>query len=244
MPKSTTRRPAPAGQKPSRFVVTAWDAERGRWWTVDPWAPGASAAAVRKAMANRYPDLAPHEIRVEKVKRNGAPDRPGRMSAGAKRNGAFPPAPRTISDAEAARIRDAGQAYEAARKAFDPKKYARGGGYTPAEERRIEEMAGVAQPSNQERGALELYDFVKSPPDRYFLYVREAKEPGGMHVATTWVGDVLGRVVFGREYKSPSLGHSPSARVPITVYGVNGVKYHGTYFKSSGDYARVRRSKK
>lgn len=58
------------------------------------------------------------------------------------------------------------------------------------------------------------------------------------------MGDKLGDVTFGREYKTPTRGHFPSVRVPITVRGINGVTYHGTYFKSSGDYARVKASAK
>jgi hypothetical protein len=29
-------------------------------------------------------------------------------------------------------------------------------------------------------------------------------------------------------------------RQPIDIYAINGKKYHGTYYKSSGDYARVK----
>jgi hypothetical protein len=85
--------------------------------------------------------------------------------------------------------------------------------------------------TNDERSALEVFEFCTNPPDKYFLYINEKN-----HTATTWTGETLGRVFLGREYRDNFGGR----RVPITVRGINGLTYHGTYFKSSGDYARVR----
>jgi hypothetical protein len=93
---------------------------------------------------------------------------------------------------------------------------------------------GIDLPTNDERSAAELYEFVTNPPDKYFLYIDEAKR-----IATTWTGEKLGTVGFGREYRDNFGGK----RVPISVYAVNGRTYHGTYFKSSGDYARVKMAK-
>lgn len=45
-----------------------------------------------------------------------------------------------------------------------------------------------------------------------------------------------GRVTFGREYRDSFGGR----RVPIWIDAINGRRYAGTYFKSSGDYARVK----
>ena len=92
--------------------------------------------------------------------------------------------------------------------------------------------------SNDERAQLELRQFMIEKPERYFLYVDEKTK-----TATVWTGVVLGSVIFGREYKSPSFGRA-SVRVPVTIKAVNGLTYHGTYYKSSGDYARVRASKR
>ena len=91
-----------------------------------------------------------------------------------------------------------------------------------------------ADMSNEERGDLELLQFHASPPDRYFLYVDEDKA-----TATTFVGGNLGRVSFGRPYRDNFGGR----RVPITLAAVNGRTYHGTYYASAGDYARVRVAK-
>lgn len=93
---------------------------------------------------------------------------------------------------------------------------------------------GGAEVSNAERSAAEEYDWRNDPPDRYFLYVDETAS-----LATTWTGQPLGRVVFGREWRDSFGGKRQS----VTVHGTNGATYHGTYYKSSGQYARIRRNK-
>lgn len=95
--------------------------------------------------------------------------------------------------------------------------------------------ASVPDVSNEETSALEVFEFVVNPPDRYFLYIRESES-----LATTWTGDELGHVSFGREYRDNFGGR----RVPITIRAINGRTYHGTYYKSSGDYARVKIAKR
>jgi hypothetical protein len=79
-----------------------------------------------------------------------------------------------------------------------------------------------------------LFEFVANPPDKYFLYISEADR-----TATTWTGEKLGDVSFGREFRDNFGGK----RQPINVRAVNGKTYHGTYYKSSGNYARIRAAK-
>lgn len=130
--------------------------------------------------------------------------------------------------------------YNAAWNAFDPKRSARGGGYSPAEQKAIVKLAKLRrEPTNAERSAVEVYEFKATPPDTYFLYVDEKTS-----TVTTWVGDVLGSVTFGREYKCGAFGGWPSKRQPVRVHAINGHTYYGTYYKSSGNYARVRRTKR
>lgn len=90
-------------------------------------------------------------------------------------------------------------------------------------------------PTNAERSAIEVYEFVHHPPDRYFVYINEQKR-----IATTWTGDELGKVAFGREWCDNFGGK----RVPVTITAINGRTYHGTYYKSSGDYARIKVAKR
>jgi hypothetical protein len=88
---------------------------------------------------------------------------------------------------------------------------------------------------DEERSALEVFEFCSNPPDRYFLYINSEKQ-----AATTWTGELLGHVTFGREYGDNFGGR----RVPVLIRAINGKQYHGTYYKSSGDFARIRQSKR
>jgi hypothetical protein len=103
---------------------------------------------------------------------------------------------------------------------------------------RTEEVPAGLAVSNDERAQVELYDFVHNPPDRYFLYIREDKETG-RKTAINFTGLTLGTVLSGREYRC---GFGWSKRQSISVHAINGYVYHGTYYKGSGDYARVKMS--
>ena len=88
-----------------------------------------------------------------------------------------------------------------------------------------------SQITNRERSLIQLYEFVIEKPTKYFAYVCEVDKQ-----LITWTGNVLGTVRFVIEYKDSFGG----TRVAITVKGINGIKYYGTYYKSSGDYARIK----
>lgn len=100
--------------------------------------------------------------------------------------------------------------------------------------------------TNDERSACEMYEWLENPPDKYFLYI--SQKTGGCPRfgdfieggAQTWTGTPLGNVRFGREYRDSFGG----ARIPVTIYGNNGVHYSGTYYRSAGSYARVRKLKR
>ena len=110
--------------------------------------------------------------------------------------------------------------------------------------------------TNSERSAVEVYEFMTNPPAHYFLYVQPEGMPpasiaprdvryrgitreGSSGLATTWTGEKLGDVQFGRTFRS-SFGDT---RVSIRVYAINGKTYAGTFYKSAGDYARVKMCK-
>lgn len=95
---------------------------------------------------------------------------------------------------------------------------------------RPEEVAHLNPPSNVELSALEVFEFKRDRPKRYMLYI-----DANLNIATTWTGEKLGDVTFGSAWRS-SFG---DMRVAIRVRGINGVKYHGTYYKTAGDYARI-----
>jgi len=99
---------------------------------------------------------------------------------------------------------------------------------------REEEVPADAKFSNEEMTTLEVYDFLNSPPDRYYLYVHSERG-----VATNFTGTVLGRIQLGPVYEVPAFGR-PSVRQSIHIWAINGREYFGTYYRSSGDYARVK----
>lgn len=100
---------------------------------------------------------------------------------------------------------------------------------TPDEQKYIKSELGYCI-TNDDRSNVELYYFMKERPKKYFLYINEEKR-----TATTWTGEKLGTVYMGSTYTS----NFGDKRRNIDVIGINGIKYHGTFYKSSGDYARV-----
>jgi len=109
----------------------------------------------------------------------------------------------------------------------------------------------INPPTNDERSAVEVFDFITNPPEKYFLYIdlnggsfQKCKYPAPQHngpngFATTWTGERLGSVSFGHAYYS----NFGDVRVPVTVKAINGRRYVGTYFYSAGDYAHIRLAK-
>ena len=114
------------------------------------------------------------------------------------------------------------------------------------------EAAGLLPVSNEETSALEVFEFIRDEPERYFGYVK-CPEFSGARASfaaysalygrtgefTTWTGDKLGVVQFGRAWRDNFSG----IRVPISVKAITGDLYHGYYYASSGDFARVRKGK-
>jgi hypothetical protein len=91
--------------------------------------------------------------------------------------------------------------------------------------------ADVPNVTNDETSAIEVYEFVRDVPASYFAYV--STKTGKL---TTWTGDELGAITFGSEWRDNFGG----TRQAIRVKAINGRTYSGTYFKSAGDYARLR----
>ena len=136
-----------------------------------------------------------------------------------------------------ARLRDKIDRYYAAQERLFPGR----NGFTPMDIEMVLASAGIdAAPTNEERSAVEVYEFMRDKPVKYFAYVNTNERQPGLGQVTTWTGDLLGACSFGREYRDKFGGK----RVPITVHGINGLTYHGTYFKSAGDYCRLKASVK
>lgn len=107
------------------------------------------------------------------------------------------------------------------------------------------EVPDLLKFTNADRSRLEVLDFMAEPPERYFAYCKTEKRsvarpsPRILYL-TTFTGDKLASIVWeGDDFKDNFGG----TRCHFCALGVNGVKYSGTYYKSAGDYCRLRRVK-
>lgn len=106
--------------------------------------------------------------------------------------------------------------------------------------------------SNEEISAMEVYEFVNTPPERYFCYIKYDREiriadngrpytPRPRYydkmTITTWIGELLGNGYFTSRLYHSNLGDE---RITFTVRAINGKDYYGTFFYSAGDYGRMK----
>lgn len=109
-----------------------------------------------------------------------------------------------------------------------------------------------ADERNRVRSNAEVEAFKARHNDRWFGYWRDVdgtfQGPGNVGPVShriaeicTWMGDVLATVTWkGAEYSSPAFGGFPSKRINFRARGIDGRMWAGTYYKSSGDYVRMR----
>lgn len=103
--------------------------------------------------------------------------------------------------------------------------------------------AGLVDVGNEVRGQVEIFEFLAQTDEAarkpYFAYFKDKKDDGERSMITTWMGDMIAQVVRTNEYKVPAFG-SQSVRVAFRAYGIDGRLWSGTFYKSSGDYCRMR----
>ena len=76
--------------------------------------------------------------------------------------------------------------YERAREAFDPKRFKRGGGYSPEDQAAIVKLAGLKHaPTNDDREDVSVYDFVHDKPERLDCYIDEKTNTARINAETT-----------------------------------------------------------
>lgn len=98
---------------------------------------------------------------------------------------------------------------------------------------------------NRLRSAVEHWEFIQNPPAAYFAYVKLHDRSGYnmlncQAAITTWTGQLLGAAFLGKPYQDNFGG----TRQSVSMEAINGRRYHGTYYRSSGDYCRLKLSKK
>ena len=91
------------------------------------------------------------------------------------------------------------------------------------------------QPTNEERSELEVFDFLRDRPDRYFAYY-----DSGMTKVTTWTGQKIGDIVRkGTVYRT---GRGTGARKQrVRVRAITGDQYAGPCELDAGTYCRLRK---
>jgi hypothetical protein len=95
-----------------------------------------------------------------------------------------------------------------------------------------EELTQLPKPcTHEEISKMEVFEFRHNPPPKYFAYV-----DSNANFITTWIGEILGTIVHYHEYKD-NLGDK---RAAIRVKAINDLWYYGTFFKSAGDYCRLK----
>ena len=104
--------------------------------------------------------------------------------------------------------------------------------------------------SNDERSALEVFNTLTDPPAQLFAYVQRinnAQSPSAGEtergcILKTWTGDTLGRIIdAGRPWRS-NFGDERQA-ITVRLADEAGTLYHGTFYSSAGDYARLGKAK-
>jgi hypothetical protein len=120
----------------------------------------------------------------------------------------------------AAKVRD----YDVARETMYPGQHS----FTPEELAAI----GLPKPTNEERSAVEEYEFRTNKEERYFAYVNQETK-----TVTTWTGQPLGVILALTGAYRSNFG---DARLVYRVIGSNGVVYSAVYYCSAGSYCRMR----
>ena len=98
-------------------------------------------------------------------------------------------------------------------------------GRFPREEEIPAELRGV-NPTNLDKGLLDLCDFHAEPPAQLFAYVTH--DISGAWQCANFPGVRYGTVHVGPAYKSPAFGRA-STRRSVTLFAVNGWVYDGTF---------------
>ena len=106
-----------------------------------------------------------------------------------------------------------------------------------------EEMPAGCEMTNEERSAIEVYEFERrTEAGPYFAYIGHSKgrESLGPATVSTFTGDKLADIIdTGKPYRCPAFGRS-STRQNFRARGIDGRIWSGTFYKSSGDYCRMR----
>ena len=94
------------------------------------------------------------------------------------------------------------------------------------------------QPSNEERGELEVFEFVRDRPDRYFAYYSD-----DWRELRAWPGQKLGDITYRGPIYRTGFGGAAQMR-HIRARAITGDDYAGTCAVSGGTYCRLKKMKR
>lgn len=96
------------------------------------------------------------------------------------------------------------------------------------------------QDHNKETERKEI-EWLKTHPDKVFLYYQREKENQPDDLLITWLGTQVGEVISTGQRHYVGFGGAYRRSIEALIYGV---RYVGWYFESSGDYCRLRKAKR
>lgn len=101
--------------------------------------------------------------------------------------------------------------------------------------------ADIPQVTNEDRSRVEVYEFKRDKPHKYFAYVYRDGMTNQLESVRTFTGDLIGRITWhGPVYEVRGFGPFPSQRQNLRINAVNGLTYSAVYFLSSGDYCQMK----
>jgi hypothetical protein len=144
---------------------------------------------------------------------------------------------RHLADVTEAQYQAAKRRVEASKRHWEKHAEGKKGGW-----RKLDTARHPDPTSNEDRSAVETYEFQHRDAGAAGYFAYWSQPPGGPAKIGTFTGDKLADVTYAREYTVPAFGHR-SVRVNFRARGIDGHCYSGTYFKSSGSYVRMKRAK-
>jgi len=102
---------------------------------------------------------------------------------------------------------------------------------------KIRKERKIPKVTNAERSFIEVENFKRGKGQKkYVAYMKN-----DLSKITTWTGDKLADVTkVGQPFRDSFGGE----RINFRAKGIDGKNYSGTYFKSAGDYVRIKKVKK
>ena len=91
-------------------------------------------------------------------------------------------------------------------------------------------------PTNAERAAVQMFEFMRDKPARYGFYVQPYDEKAA-NLAVTWTGEKMGEVIRRGAIHRNNFG---ARWMQLTIRAINGVVYSGRWYFDRQQYVNVK----